>query len=289
MTMTEVRYFDAHTHVNFAAFEDDRDEVISRAHEAGVFLINVGTQKDTSKSAVELARKYETGVWATVGIHPIHTDASYHDADELGSSDKEEAFTSRGEDFDYEYYLKLAHDPKVVAIGECGLDYYRVDRPETTNVPNLQMQKQKEVFDAHIELAYEVEKPLMLHCRDAYDDLVPMLRERKGRMRENAGIAHFFAGTKDHAKGLLDLGFSFTFGGVITFVRDYDEIVRYIPNDRILSETDAPYVTPAPHRGGRNEPLYVIELEKKLAELKGVLEEDMAGQIWENAERIFGI
>ena len=148
---------------------------------------------------------------------------------------------------------------------------------------------QKEVFLQHIELASEVKKPLMIHCRDAYDDLIPILEQHKDMLLEDAGIAHFFAGSKDHAKKLLDLGFSFTFGGVVTFVRDYDTLIDMIPIDRILSETDAPYVTPAPHRGKRNEPLYVILVVQRLAELKGVSEEEMKKQIWENAQRIFGL
>ena len=144
-------------------------------------------------------------------------------------------------------------DPKVVAIGECGLDYYRTeDREQRTK------DKQKEVFVRHIELACEVGKPLMIHCRDAYDHLVEILNSKSEILNDPPGIIHFFAGTKEDAKKLLDLGFLFTFGGVITFARDYGEIICFIPMGRILSETDAPYVTPAPYRGKRNEPLYVI-------------------------------
>lgn len=304
MTMTDdhdttTRYVDAHTHVNFAVFKDDWRETISRAREQRVFLVNVGTQKDTSARAVEIANGYEFGVYATVGVHPIHTDKSHHDADELGGSPSTgSGFTSRAEEFDYEYYKKLAFDPKVVAIGETGLDYYRATM--TNDDDNDKKRKQKEVFIKHIELAHEVGKPLMIHCRDAFSDLIEVLITNfSRRLRDpavagqfpisNPGIVHFFAGTKENARKLLDLGFSFTFGGVITFVRDYDEIVRFIPADRILSETDAPYVTPAPYRGKRNEPAYVIEVVKKLAEIRGVSEEETKGQIWENAKRIFGI
>lgn len=278
------KFIDCHTHVNFAAFKGDYKEVIARAHAAGVFLVNVGTQKDTSRRAVEIANEYPEGVYAAVGIHPIHTDASHHDADELGSSDKEESFTSRGEEFDFEYYRKLAADPKVVAIGECGLDYYRI-KEQGLRIK----EKQRGVFEEHIRLAKEVKKPLMIHCRDAFSDLIDILTKYQAAGSKHQGIVHFFSGTKEDAKKLLDLGFLFTFGGVITFVRDYDDVIRFIPMDRILSETDAPYVTPAPHRSKRNEPAYVVEVVKKLAELKGVSVDEMKEEIWKNARRFFAL
>ena len=282
-----MRYIDCHCHVNFAAFADDYKETITRAREAGVFLVNVGTQKDTSRRAVEVAHEFPSGVYATVGIHPIHTDKSHHDEQELGGgSSTGSGFTSRGEEFDYEYYKKLAMDDRVVGIGETGLDYYRIK-----DLGLRIKEKQREVFIKHIELAHEVKKPLMIHCRDSYVDLIEILSTYNSQLTTPSGIVHFFSGTKDDARKLLGLGFYFTFGGVITFVRDYDEVVKYIPTDRILSETDAPYVTPAPYRGKsfggtqgkRNEPAYVIEVVKKLAELKGVSIDEMRGRIWENA------
>ncbi|MBI4094680.1 MAG: TatD family hydrolase [Candidatus Liptonbacteria bacterium] len=276
------KFFDAHTHAQFAAFEHDWKEVIDRALREHVWMINVGTQKDTSEKAIEVAHKYEEGVYATVGLHPIHTEKSYHDVKELGMDDKAREFTSRGEDFDYDVYKKLAQDPKVVAIGECGLDYYRLGE-ETKK-------KQKEVFLKHIELAHEVAKPLMIHCRNAFPDLIEILTSNIQRLTSNSpGVVHFFTGAPDDAKKLLALGFSFTFGGVITFARNYDEAIKMIPLDRILSETDAPYVAPVPYRGKRNEPAYVIEVVKKLAELKDVPVEKMERQIFTNAKNIFNI
>lgn len=275
-------YFDAHTHAHFAAFKDDSREVIQRALAANVWMINVGTQRDTSARAVEVAHQYPKGVYATVGLHPIHTDASYHDAKELGANENAKGFTSRGEEFDYAYYKKLAEDSKVVAIGECGLDYYRLT--------SSTKEKQKEVFGKQIQLSHEVQKPLMIHCREAFTDLINVLRSNYQLLITNyPGVIHFFTGTPDDAKKLLELGFAFTFGGVVTFARDYDEAIKLIPLDRILSETDAPYVSPVPYRGKRNEPAYVIETVKKLAELKGVSLEHMRDQIFENARRIFGI
>ncbi|MEK7174181.1 MAG: TatD family hydrolase [Patescibacteria group bacterium] len=276
-----MRYFDAHTHVHFHAFHDDYREAIARAKDAGVGMITVGTQSDTSAAAVRVAREFPESVWAAVGLHPTHTEASYHDAKELGGGEAAKAFTSRGEIFDYEKYKALALDPKTVAIGECGLDYYRLS--EETKA------KQLEVFALQIRLAEEVGKPLMVHCRDAFDDLIAILRAERSHLLSEPGVIHFFTGTPEHARALLDLGFSFTFGGVVTFVRGYDEAVRIIPAERILSETDAPYVAPAPCRGKRNEPAYVISVVRKLAELRGTTEEALSERIMGNVRRIFKI
>lgn len=272
------KYIDCHTHAHFAAFKDDYKEVIGRALDAGISVVNVGTQKDTSAKAVEVAHEFEKDVWAVVGLHPIHTEKSFHDAKELGAGGDESGFTSRGEDFDYEYYKKLALDPKTVAIGECGLDYFRLG--EETK------ERQKEAFVKQIELAHDVKKPLMIHCRDAFSDLIKILEENKKKLNEKPGIVHFFTGTVEDAKKLLDLGFYFTFGGVITFARSYDEVIKMIPMDRLLSETDAPYVTPEPYRGKRNEPAYVVYVVRKLAELKGVSEEEITEQISRNAKTV---
>lgn len=274
-------FFDAHTHIHFAAFENDWQEVASRALEKKVWFITVGTQRDTSARAVEAAREYEEGVYAAVGLHPIHTEKSYHDVKELGEGLSTRAFTSRGEEFDFDYYQKLAVDPKVVAIGECGLDYYRLNY-ETK-------EKQTQALVRQIELAHEVKKPLMIHCREAFDDLIGVLEAHHGLLSGEPGVIHFFTGTKDEARRLAGLGFGFTFGGVITFARNYDEVVKFLPLDRILSETDAPYVTPVPYRGERNEPAYVVEIVKRLAELRNLSLEEMAEKIFENAKRIFKI
>jgi len=276
-----MQLFDAHTHVQFSAYDADRDAVIKRAQAAGVKMVSVGTQRDTSEAAIALAEKYD-GVYAAVGLHPIHTSRSFHDAQELGGGVAGKAFTSRGEIFDHEYYRKLAVHPKVVAIGECGLDYFRFNDEDTREA---QVAKQEEALWEQIALAQELKKPLMIHCRGAFPDLIRILRANaQGLM---PGIIHFFTGTPDDAKELLKLGFSFTFGGVVTFANDYNKTLLMIPIDRILSETDAPYVSPVPYRGKRNEPSYIIETVKKLAELKGVSTEKMAEQIWHNAQRIF--
>ncbi len=284
------KYIDIHSHVNFTAFDADRDEVIKRALENDTWVINVGTQVDTSMKAIEMANEYPEGVYAIIGLHPIHTGASFHDKKELGDEGKE--FTSRGEVFDKNKYREMLKDPKVVAVGECGLDYYRMD-PES-------IAKQKQIFIDQIELANEFNKPLMLHIRNnqkqelitgeegnpsAYIDAIEILKQHS----KVKGDVHFFAGSVEEAKMFVDFGFTLSFTGVITFTTDYDEVIKNTPLDMIMSETDAPYVTPTPYRGKRNEPVYVKEVVKKIALAKGVSEEEVAQTIIANAKRVFGI
>ncbi|MDP3778810.1 MAG: TatD family hydrolase [bacterium] len=277
--MSQPTLFDVHTHTHFAAYENETDEVIKRALSADTWIVNVGTQRDTSLGAVETAKRFSEGVFATIGLHPIHTGKSFHDTQELGGEDK--GFTSRGEEFDYDYYLKLGRDEKVVAIGECGLDYYRLE--ESTKLTQMP------AFDQQIVLSRELQKPLMIHCRNAFGDLVEMLKERKDKLNSIPGIVHFFAGSVEDARHLLDLGFSFSFGGVLTFARDYDEVVRFIPMEHIVLETDAPYITPVPYRGKRNEPSYIVEVAKKIAELKQISFEEAAERTTANARKLFKV
>ncbi len=269
-----MKYFDAHTHVNFVAYNDDREAVIIRSKEAGVGMNVVGTQEDTSKAAVELAKQYDN-VWATIGLHPVHTTKSYHDVQELGKGGKE--FTSRGEVFDRSIYRPIAAEQRVIAIGECGLDYYRAD--ESTKAVQMK------AFIEQIELANEVGKPLMLHIRNAYDDALEVLKAHA----KVKGDVHFFAGNWDTAKKFLDFGFTLSFTGVLTFTHDYDEVVKNAPLDMLLSETDAPYVTPIPHRGKRNEPSHVVEVVRAIAEIRGQDFDEIASQLMENARRVFQI
>lgn len=284
--------FDCHTHLHFAAFKDDWKEAIDRALAAGVFLINVGTQRDTSLKAIEVAHQYGKGVYATVGLHPVHTTKSFHDESELGGGPAARAFTSRGEEFDYDFYLKLARDPKVVALGECGLDYYRGQMEDERGKMKEIKEKQREVFLGHMRIAGEVQKPLMIHCRpskgtdDAYEDLLAIIGDSNFAPSK---ILHFYVGSLAMTKKFLAAGFNFEFGGVITFARDYDEQIKMIPLDRILTETDAPYVSPERHRGRRNESAYIVEVVKKLAELKGLSFDEMAKITHDNAVRIFNI
>lgn len=276
----EPKYIDIHTHVQFSAFDSDRDEVISRALDSGVAMINVGTKKSMSENAVALAEKYKTGVYATIGLHPIHTSECFHDESELG----EEGIhpNSLEESFDVLAFEKLLLSPKVVGIGECGLDYFHSEKDT--------IKLQKEAFEAQISFAEKFNKPLMLHVRNgkagenAYADVLEMLKGRNVK-----GNVHFFAGGISDARAFLDIGFTLSFTGVITFAKQYEELVSYVPLDRMHAETDAPYVSPAPHRGRRNEPVFVIEVVKKIAEIKDRPIEEVSEALRYNAKNLFAV
>lgn len=279
------KYIDIHSHVNFKAFDEDRDAVIGRALDNDTWVINVGTQVDTSKKAIELAHQYKEGVYAIIGLHPIHTDKSFHDEKELGpafvkASDgqgKENGFVSRGEIFDKNIYREFLKDSKVIAIGECGLDYFHMEENS--------LEKQKKAFIKQIELANETRKPLMLHVRNAYADTLKILKE----YAKVKGVVHFFTGNMQEAQSFLDFGFMLSFSGVLTFTHNYDEVVKNVPLNMILTDTDSPYVAPVPYRGKRNEPSYVKEIVKKIAEIKNLSEEEVAEAIITNAKNLFDI
>lgn len=285
------KYIDIHSHTNFKAFEEDRDAVISRALENDTWVINIGTQYDTSKKAVEMTNDYKDGVYATIGLHPIHTDASYHDEQELGEEGKD--FTSRGEIFDKEKYKELASQGKVVGIGECGLDYYHMDEDTITN--------QKVAFIGQIEIANELGLPLMLHVRNnptdkthnAYFDVYELVK-KYSKLGSIKGVSHFFAGSVEDMKRFIEIGIYISFAGPITYkpkpeICDYESVIKETPLDMILADTDSPYVAPVPHRGLRNEPSYVKDIVAKIAQIKGLDEEKVANQIVLNAKRLFDL
>lgn len=259
-------YFDIHSHLHDKEFDADRDEVLGRMREANVGAITVGTHLESSKQAVALAEK-EPSVWATVGVHPTDTKVTAlpHELE------------------------ALARHPRAVAIGECGLDYYR------GGTSGEEKARQRAIFEAQIELALSLDKPLMVHGRptqgtmDAYHDIIDILyrysREAGEKLRGNV---HFFAGDSHVAKELLELGFTMSFTGVLTFASDYDLVVQEIPLASIMAETDSPYATPVPHRGTRNEPLYVREVASRIAALRGEGREAVKRALVENAERFFG-
>ncbi|HPC12375.1 MAG TPA: TatD family hydrolase, partial [Candidatus Paceibacterota bacterium] len=256
------KYIDIHSHTNFALFDEDRTDVINRALDNKTWLINIGTQFDTSERAVEISNLYKEGVYATIGLHPTHTTSSYVDQDELGVYSKESS--QQGEIFDRQNYKQLSERGKVVAIGECGLDYFHLKKDEKG--------KQVEAFIKQIELANELNLPLMLHIRDseedldssAYQDTLNLLK----KYSKVKGVIHFFAGTEKDAKDFIDFGFYISLAGVITYppkknnprAINYEKIIKEIPLDKILADTDSPYVAPVPYRGKRNEPLYVREI-----------------------------
>ncbi len=279
--MQPIRYIDIHAHLNLSAFNEDREDVLVRTSDAGVAHINVGTKESTSARAVEIAQSHE-GVHAIVGLHPIQTTPQTHDEDEIGEGGA--PFISKGEVFNKDFYRELCKSKKVVAIGECGLDYYRND-PDTRAI-------QEEQFIAQIELANELQLPLMIHVRnakegtrDAYADVHAILKQ----YAKVPGDIHFYAGSYEQAKQFFDLGFTISFTGVITFAKEYEEVVRNAPLDLMHGETDCPYVAPKPYRGQRCEPVFVQEVYKRIAEIKKEDEEKVRLQLIANAEKLFGI
>jgi len=255
-----MEYIDVHCHLNCPEYDTDREEVIARAQAGEIGVINVGTDILMSQKAIEIARAHKN-MWATVGVHPTHT----------------------AENNNFSLIEKLAEDPKVVAIGECGLDFFR-------SVPE-EFETQRAIFLQHIELANRVNKPLMLHVRNGKDNLgvygeaIEMLKKHS-KVRANF---HFFAGTIEDLKMILDIDGTVSFTGVVTFTRSYDEIIKYVPIDHIMSETDAPYVAPAPFRGKRNEPLYIKEILAGLATVRGETIEELSLHIVDKARKMFGI
>jgi len=270
-----MKYIDIHCHLDFPDYSTEFAEVLERMKEKEVGAITIGTDLESSKKAVKIAENNEN-IWACIGIHP-------DEAVSVPSPEQGEGYAKRGVGFSEEVFGTLVQSPKVVAIGECGLDYFRLDKDPA--FAELQRGKQKKLFIQQIEFALRHNKPLMLHCRNSYDDVLDIL-ERYENLRGNA---HFFAGNIEQAKRFLDLGFTMSFTGVITFTHDYDEVIKFLPISSIMSETDAPFVAPVPHRGKRNEPGYVVEVVKKMAEIRGENEEFLQLEILKNAKRVFGL
>jgi TatD DNase family protein len=257
------------------------DDVIKHTLEAGVFMITVGTQKDTSRMGLEVAKRYD-GVWATVGLHPNHlTKQEFLDEAEL------EPVKTRQESFDMDLYRELARHPKCVAIGETGLDYYRI--PETADVETVK-ETQRATVRAHFDLATELNLPVSIHCRDAYAQQAELIGEytSSGKLSRR-GVIHCFTGTEEEARVFIDLGFLISFSGIVTFGKNVQAVARALPLDKMLIETDAPYLTPAPDRGVRNEPWRVKHVAEKIAELKGVSVEEVAQVTTQNAVRLFAL
>lgn len=267
------RFFDIHSHINDASFDEDRSEVLSRMKERNVWGIVVGTDFKSSQDAATLASFSESGVYATIGIHPID---------------------DRNELFREEFFSELLNPSRIVAVGECGLDYSRLN-----DVSDIAAEKarQKELFEKQVDFAVKNNLPLMLHVRDsdksiadAHQDLLGLLTEKKKKFGDALrGNVHFFAQTIEVAREYFALNFTISFTGVITFSKEYDEVVRLAPLEMILSETDCPYVSPVPHRGKRNEPIFVEEVVRKIAELRNEDFEVVRAQLVKNASRVFAI
>lgn len=288
------KLFDTHCHVHFNAYRDDMDEVIRRALDAEVWMILVGTHSTTSKNGIEIASNYPEGVYATVGVHPNHTceQTIFPDDQELPAS----KIKTRCEDFDPEYFMPLTKHPKVVAIGEIGLDYFWIPKEADREAVIAQ---QKSVAHKALQAAHDANLPVVIHCRDAHADIVELLDEflNEGKLKRKGQI-HCFTGTEAEAKEYVRRGFYVSFTGIITFApkKSTPEIqeelwraVKAVPLEQMLIETDSPYLTPGEHRGKRNEPVYVRNVAEKVAELKGISFDEVAGQTTQNAMKFFGI
>ena len=242
---------DTHAHLNFNAYKNDVDEVIKRTLAEDIWMINVGSQYITSKRAVEIAEKYPKGIYAAVGLHPIHA----------------------GDGFDRDKFKELAELPKVVAIGEIGLDH----KAEYSSFK----EKQKEVFLEQLALAKELDLPVIFHCRMAHRDLLEIVNS------EIKGVIHCFTGDLDQARKYLEMGFYLGFNGII-FKLDLDKIIKETPLERILIETDCPYLTPPP-KTSRNEPIYIKCIAEKIAKIKNTNIQEISLQTTQNAKDLFRI
>lgn len=283
-----INLIDTHTHVNLRAFKEDANETIQRALNAGVGVVNVGTQIDTSRQAVALLEEFPENVWAVIGLHPSHTFAhDFEDEDEI-------KFKTREEHFDINLYRELAQNPRVVGIGECGLDYYRL--PNDRDHAEIK-QLQRAAFDEQIKLALELDKALCVHCRpsdgtiDAYEDLLQIVEEVKGA---NPGLrfeVHCYTGDLATALKFVELGAYIGLNGIITFDKTArsEEVVKGLPLESIILETDAPYLTPKSNRGKRNEPSFLPEVAEKIAEWKNISVEEVAVQTTANAKQLFNL
>lgn len=288
------RLIDSHAHINFGAFDADRDVIIDESLDQGVWMINVGSNFETSRIAVEIAERYVAGVYAAVGVHPIHVlDESYNEACMLDL---------------------IRNNQKVAAVGETGLDYFHLESERgklkaklltntgqpvsaggrtADSLENIKG-RQKKMLLNHLMLAKKTELPVIFHCRHSHDfdahlDMLAVLEDFAATNKEFVlrGVMHCYTGNVDFARIYLKLGLYLGFTGVITFSSDYDEVVREVPLERILIETDSPYLSPAPRRGERNVPAHVAYVADKIAELKGITPEEVREATSRNALDLF--
>jgi len=263
---------DSHAHLNFEAFKDDYKQIIDNCEKEKIWMINVGAQLQTSRRAVEIAEEFEKGVYAAVGLHPIHVS---------GSDFHPEAFNIDN------YRSLIKSSKKIVGIGETGLDFFHSDK----NIEN-----QKKVFIKHVNLAKEFNLPLIIHSRnskdgsrDAYNEILEILRDvQDDKLR---GVIHCFGGTPEQALAFLKQGFFIGFTGIVTFDKtgQIAEVVRNLPLDVILVETDCPYLAPDPYRGERNRPEYVKYIAKKIAEIREIDYNKVEKQAVINTTKLFNL
>lgn len=253
-------YIDTHAHLNFSTFDDDRADTIRRAEKSDVRrIINIGIDIKTSRESVQLAEKYDM-IYASAGIHP-------HDSGKVENSD-------------WDDLTKLLRHPKVVALGEIGLDFYRDYAPRDI---------QLKVFLHQLDIAVAEQIPIIVHTRKSWYDIYEILDQDKYKGKLS-GVFHCFSGNEEDARKVLDWGFHISFTGVVTFKNASAlKVASYVPLDRLLLETDCPFMAPVPFRGTRSEPAHIPLVAAKIAEAKGIAESRVSGQTTLNAKKLFGI
>jgi TatD DNase family protein len=296
---------DVHCHLNFHKFEEDYDDVIQRALKKGVTrIINTGTKLDSSRQAIGLSEKYQE-LYAIVGVHPHHADKLTEGHPEPfevsqgklgeGSHESQSRDSSASPQNDtlpndwIEQLEQMTKHSKVVGIGECGMDFYEY---QSNGIVDPEVQE--EVFESQIELAHRAGLPLQIHNRQAGEKVIEILRHHKNSLLPVPGMFHCFAGSEQVMRDALDLGFYIGFDGNVTYkgiakgeTTDLKALAKLVPLDRLVVETDSPYLTPHPHRGERNEPAYVIIVAEFLAELKDVSYQTVVEQTDKNVYTIF--
>ncbi len=274
-------FIDTHAHLNFKAYENDLEDVIERTLKEGVSVINVGTKYKTSKKAIEIAENYKN-IYASIGLHPIHIAS---DLVKIRTDKEEGGFETKGEEFLKDRYKNLALSEKVVAIGEIGLDYYY--KPKTTKKKELFKERQREVFLKQLDLARELNLPIIFHCRMAHGDLIEILKieSQKSKIR---GVIHCFTGNIEELKEYLNLGLYIGFNGII-FKLNLKDVIEKTPIEKILIETDAPYLTPIQKQKERNEPLFGRYVIEEIARIRNISYEKLEKITTKNAKKLFKI
>jgi TatD DNase family protein len=274
-------FFDTHAHLNFATFVRDRENLARQCLKENVWLINVGTNYFTSEIAVNLAQKFEQGVYAAVGLHPINL--GIEDSRKISEAEilkKESPFEK---EFDYEKYKQLAQDKKVVAIGEIGLDYFYQPKTEL-KIKGFKL-NQEILFLKQLKLAKELDLPLIIHCRKAHEDLLKIFVSQQDIYHEKyKGVIHCFTGNITQLKKYLELGFNIGFNGII-FKLNLKDVIKKTPLEKLLIETDCPYLSPSGK--DRNTPLAVKEIAKEIANIKKRSVREIENQTTENAQKLF--
>lgn len=276
-------YFDTHAHLNFAAFVKDRERVAKKCLKEKVWMINVGSNFFTSEIAVDFAKKFDKGVYAAVGLHPINL--GIEDSRKVSEAEilrKESPFEK---EFDYESYKNLAKNEKVVAIGETGLDYFYKPK-EKEKLKGFKL-SQELLFFQELKLSKELDLPLIIHCRMAHSELLNILHAQEGVYHQKfRGVIHCFTGNVTQLKEYLDLGFYIGFNGII-FKLNLKDAIKKVSLDKILLETDCPYLLPPGYKKEVNDPMGVEYVAKEIAKIKGIELKKLSEVTSENAKTLF--